>query len=226
MFKITTDKSVIADQTGGGNYISTSGVYPVTINFASVAESKNGAQNIVFNVKYNGNDETIYGPYFTNNDGSSNTIGENLYVTLGIIAGLGDGDEFTVEEESHKVGKDQKEVDLNVIQELTGLDVQMHIQYEYSMYNGEIQERRNIRAFFSEDGASAEELINGDNQGKRLEQVLEKYASNITYKDGLDAEAVAEWKASKRSGSAKSTPKPKATKSASARAGSIFTNKK
>ena len=214
MFKINTSKEMLSQSTGGGNFISTSGVYDVTLNFVSIGTSdKSKAEQFVFNVDYNGNSQTFYGPYYQKADGSPNESGIKLYTQLGVIAGLTDGDQFNFSEESHKVGREQKEETFTVVDELSELPVKIQITAEYSKYQGETKERMNIRAFFREDGASADEIVNDGEIGKRLAEVLDKYADNVTYKDGLTAEDVAEWKASKSTkGDSGPTPKvaPKA----------------
>lgn len=223
MFTVSTDQNTIKD-SGGMSFIGTSGVYPVTINFASITTSKNGAKGIAFNVTYNGNQQTIYGPNYTNNDGKYNDISVRLYNQLAIIAGLEDGDTFSTSEEVHTVGKDNEEREFEVIDELTDLPVIMHIQAEYSTYNGEIKERMNIRAFFREDGATADEIVNDGEIGKRLALVEEKYASTVSYKDGLTEEDVTAWKAARSGkGNGGSTPAPKATPKAKTR--SVFKRK-
>ena len=205
---------MLSQSTGGGNFIGTSGVYDVTLNFVSIGTSdKSKAEQFVFNVDYNGNSQTFYGPYYQKADGSPNESGIKLYTQLGVIAGLTDGDQFNFSEESHKVGREQKEETFTVVDELSELPVKIQITAEYSKYQGETKERMNIRAFFREDGASADEIVNDGEIGKRLTEVLDKYADNVTYKDGLTAEDVAEWKASKSTkGGTGPTPKvaPKA----------------
>lgn len=233
MFKINTSQEVIADNTGGGGkFIGSSGIYDVTINFASVAVSAAGSEQFAFNLDYNGNDQTIYGPYYKGKnkpDGSEGDyleIGTKLYTTLGVVAGLDDGDEFTTEPEKHEVGKDNKEVEFDVIQELTGLDIKLQVQMEYSVYKDAIQERPVIRAFFRADGASAEEIVNDGEIGKRLATVEEKYAHKDSFRDGLTEEDVAAWiEGGRGKGGSKATPAPK-TKSASAKTGSMFGKKK
>jgi len=192
--KITTDKKAISDNLDGGSFINASGLYPVTINFASLAVSKNGAESVNFNVTYNGNTQTLWGPYITNSKGEQLDIGVGLLIKLGIIAGMEDGDEFTIEEEEHAVGKDNKVQEFAVITEFSDLDCIIHIQEEYSKYQEEIKQRLNIRGFFRADGASAEEIVEDKELGERLALVEEKYATRVTYKDDLTAEDIEEWK--------------------------------
>lgn len=196
-FKISTKKEDIAETSG--NYMNKSGIYDCVINFASIAVSKGGAESINFNVEYNGTPATIYGPYVTDKAGNDLEIGRKLIHKLGVIAGLSDGDELEVEEEEHTVGKDNKTQTFAVIQQFSGLPVKIRLQEEYSKYEGEIKKSMVIKSFFREDGASADEIINKTEIGKRLEQETTKYANNITYKDGLIPEDIENWAANKSS---------------------------
>jgi hypothetical protein len=211
ILSVNRTKEAVKD-SGGGSFIGQSGIYDVLIKFASVDVSKGGAQSVNFNIEYNGNPTTIYGPYITSKAGDPLDIGLGLIRDkLGIIAGV-EGD-LTIEEEEHAVGKDNKLQEFSVITDYSDLPVKMRIQMEYSVYNGEIREKKVIKNFFREDGASAEEILaieNGEDVeiGKRLAYETEKFADNITYLDDLTAEDVANWKADKSSNApAKSAPK-------------------
>lgn len=227
-FKVNKSKDAIQESSGSA-YIYQSGVYDVEIKFASVGVSKNGAESINFNVDYNGNSQTIYGPYVTNKDGSVNEIGAKLINKLAIIAGMDEGDDFEIEQESHAVGKDNKEQDFDVITNFSDLPIKIQLQEEYSKIAdgfpnaGDIRGSMVIKSFFREDGASAEEIVNETEVGKRLAIVEEKYADKVTYKDGLTAEDVTAWKKAK-SDEAKGTktPTPKASSTFKGPAGSVF----
>lgn len=194
--KLTVSKKAEAIKDSGGNgsgYINRSGIYDVTINYVQVAETKNGAYQLNFNVNNNGMDQTIYGPILVGKDGKVNEITQNLLNRLCIIAGMDDGQEIETETAEFPVGKDQKMMEMQVIPELSELPVKMRIQMEYSLWNNDIQERKGIKAFYREDGATASEAEAGENIGKRLALDEEKYASNVTYKDGLTEEDVKNW---------------------------------
>lgn len=215
--KLTVSKKqdAIKDQTGGG-YINKSGIYDVTLNYVQVAVTKNGAQQLNFNVTNQGMDQTIYGPIIINKDGGVNEITKGMLNRLCIIAGMDEGQEIETETEERPVGKDQKMMEMEIIPELCDIDVKMRVQMEYSLWNDSIQERKNVKAFYREDGATAAEAESGENIGKRLALDEEKYATNVTYKDGLTEEAVSEWLKERASGnSAKSAaPAPKASATA------------
>jgi hypothetical protein len=204
-FVAKKDQSSIQD---GGNYINKSGIYPVTIKTVSVVVNNKGARSLNFNVDYKGSNEVFYGLKLDNNDGSEN-FEAKIFNKLVVIAGLDVVSDPEIQE--HLLGKDRIPTDLAVLTDFTDLPVKIRVQFEYSKYNGEIKERRLIKAFYREDGASAAEIINGTQPGVQLSKDM-AYAENVTYRDGLTAEEVAAWKAAKKSGGA--TPAPKATPAA------------
>ena len=203
LFKVNTTAAAV-QETGGASYIAKSGIYDVELNFASLDTSKNGAESVNFNLEWNGNSQTIYGPYVQGKDGTPLEIGLKIVNRLAIIAGLGDGDEPTIEQESHKVGKDNKEMEFAVITDFSDLEVKIRLQEVYSQYNGEIKKKMAVRGFYRTDGASAEEIINGTEIGVQLTKD-EAYADKVTYEDGVTPEMVEAWNAAKAAGN--DTPK-------------------
>jgi hypothetical protein len=220
-FKVTTSNEAINESTQS-SYMSKSGIYPVSIQFASLDVTASGAESVNFNFLYNGEAQTVYGPFVTNRDGEVNSIGAKIINKLAVIAGMTEGDDFEIEEETHAVGKDKKEQEFAVITNFTGVECQVRLQEEYSINpkTKEIQKRMVIKNFFAANGASAAEIVNETTPGADLERE-QKYASNVTYKDDLDPDSVAAWRESKKSGTA-TTPKPKATAKPAAKAGSLF----
>jgi hypothetical protein len=211
-FAISKSKDAVAE-TSGSSYISKSGLYPLTIDFVSIATSKNGAQSLNFNITHDGNPQTIYGQTIVNTDGKPNDIGMKFLNKLGIVCGMDEGDELDVEEEEHAVGKDSKVQTFAVIQQFSNQDVIMHLQEEYTEYKGEIRKAMVIRNIFRADKATAEEIVNDSDIGKRYAETEAKYATTVSYKDGLTPERIEEWKASKASeGSGKTATKPTTSK--------------
>ena len=213
-FNVSTKKEALtgfADST----YINKSGIYDVTIKFASVDTASTGAESVNFNIDYNGNSQTLYGPYVTNKDGSVNDIGARVINGLAVVAGMTEGASFDIQEEDHAVGKDNKVQTFSVITDFSDLTCKVRVQEEYSINPkaNEIQQRLSIKEFYRADGASAAEVASGKDIGKQLAKVEEKYASNVTYKDNLTPEAVAEWKKARAAGrSAPAKPAPATTK--------------
>lgn len=87
---------------------------------------------------------------------------------------MGDGEQLELEEEEHVVGKDKTLKSFAVIQQFTGIPVQVRLQEEYSSYEGEIKKKLVVKEFFREDGASAAEIVNEAEPGTRLKLVQEK----------------------------------------------------
>ncbi len=192
--KINRDEAVVKESKGGGSYLSKSGIYPVTIKFASVSINEHNARSIDFNVDYNGSSSTLYGLKLDNNDGSENYM-YPIFNNLAIIAGLDDINE--PEEQEHAVGKDNEIKSFMVLDDFTGLEVLVRVQQEYSKYNNEIKSRLTIKGFYrADDKANAFEIIKGEGFGTQHGKDL-AYAEKITYKDGLTAEEVAAWEAQK-----------------------------
>lgn len=199
LFKISTSSDAI-QSSGGSSYISKSGIYDVIIKFASVEVSKNGAQSVNFNIEYNGNAQTIYGPYITSTKNEPLKIGMQLINSLGVIAGLGDNDELEVEQETFKVGKEAKAKEFNIITQFTDLPIKIRLQEEYSINatNKEIRKSMVPVAFYrAEDGASVREIVNNSEVGVQLEKDKTSYADAVRYLDDLTAEDVEAWKKAK-----------------------------
>ena len=177
---------------GGSNHITSSGVYPVTILAPVVSVSKGGSTSVDLYVDHNGQKQIVYGNLrVTNNDGSPNKIGAKVFNQLMIIAGLDDvADPIEAE---LPIGKKEAMKTVAVLEDLADVDVLMRVQMEYSVYNGNIQEKKVIKAFFrADDKATAEEIVNETTPGEGYEREL-KYVDNITFKDGLDQEQVTAW---------------------------------
>lgn len=198
--KISTSKDAVKDIGAGGSFISTNGIYPVTIKFVSLKETKNGAVEANFTFDYNGNSQTIYGVTIQNTNGDPNEIGMSLLNKLGVIAGLEDGDDLNIEEESHPVGKDQKVTEFNVITNFSDLECLLRVQREYTKWNNEIRRNLVIRNAFRADTASANEIVSGKDLGKQHALELEKYSSTSGYRDGVTPEEAEAWEESQRNG--------------------------
>lgn len=214
LLKVNKSAEAVAEFSGS-KYLNKSGIYDVVINFASIEASKSGATSVNFNVTYGGESHVIYGPYIADKDGNELKVGKQLIVDkLGNIAGV---DELNIETETHVVGKDKKAQEFTVITDFSGLAVKVRLQEEYSRYNGEITQKMVIKNFFREDGASAEEIVNGTEIGKRLAYEQANLADKVTYApssrgatDAPTPEEVTAWKEGKKANKA-TTPAPKVT---------------
>lgn len=219
-FKVSTKPEALSNfSDSGASFINKSGIYDVTIKFASVAVTSTGAESVNFNIDYAGNSQTLYGPYVTNKDGETNEIGARVINGLAVISGMSEGEGFNIEKEEHAVGKDNKVQEFDVITNFSDLACKVRVQEEYSINPkiNEIQQRLVVKEFYRADGASATEASSGTGIGTQLAKVEEKYANNVTYKDNLTPEVVAEWKKARAAGKtapvkpAPATAKPSAS---------------
>lgn len=193
---ISTSQEAIKD-SGGSSFIGTEGIYDVTLNFVSVSTTSGGAKQADFNVNYKGNNQVIYGPIIINKDGKTNEIGMSLINKLGVIVGLGEGAQLDVQTETHKVGKDEKAQEFEVITDFSGQDVQLRVQREYSKNpkTGDLNRSIKIRNVFRSDGATAAEIANEGEIGKQRAIELEKYCSAPAYRDDITPEEATAWEA-------------------------------
>jgi hypothetical protein len=196
-FKVSTKEEDV--KSSSSNYINESGLFPVTLLAPVVSVSNNGSTSIDLFVEYNGQKQIIYGNLrITNNDGSENVIGSRLFNQLLVVAGVDDvADPVDMELPIGKGGKDKV---CAVLEDLMDIDVIIRIELEYGMYNGNIQERRNIRGFYREDEASAQEIVSGEDVGSQYSKD-KRYEGVTTYRDGLTAENIQQWVTDGRTGS-------------------------
>ena len=194
-FTTKRDAQSLQEQTG--DYINKSGIYDVIIKFASVNRGDKGSISIDFNCEYKGSETTFYGLILTNDYGSDN-FQKPLFNKLLVILGIDALAEPTYED--HAVGKNRQVKSFAVLTELSDQPIKIRVQYSYSMWQGEIVERREIKNFYrASDGAVASEVESGENIGAQLNKDR-AYENNVTYKDGLTEAMVAEWKAAKKAG--------------------------
>lgn len=189
-FKASTKSEDV--KQGGSNHITASGVYPITILAPVVSVSKGGSETVDLYLEHGGQKQIVYGNLrVSNNDGSPNKIGAKIFNQLMIIAGLDDVADPI--EADLPIGKKEAMKTVAVLEDLADIDVLMRIQMEYSVYQGNIQEKKVIKAFFrADDKATAEEIVNETEPGAGYEREL-KYVDNVTYKDDLTPEAVQAW---------------------------------
>lgn len=196
----------------GGNHITGSGMYPVTILAPVVSVSKGGSESVDMYVEHGGQKQIIYGNLrISNNDGTPNKIGAKAFNQLLIIADVDEvGDPV---ENELPIGKKEKMKTVAILEDLCDVEVLMRVQMEYGLFNKNITEKKVIKAFFrAEDKASAEEIVNETDVGAGYAREM-KYVDNITFKDGVTQEQVSIWIAAKRpegtGGGSSAAPKEK-----------------
>lgn len=205
----------------GGKYINNSGMYPVGILASVVSlapDPKKKGVVIDFFVDHAGQEQIVYGSLrITNNNGEVNKIGSKTFNQLLVVAGLEDVADPV--DATLPIGKAGADKPVAILEDLMDIDVVMRVQLEYGAYNGNITEKKNIRAFYrAGDNATAEEIVMDSGFGEGYKKDLE-YAGNVAYKDGTDAEMIKEWISAKR-------PKGTAGGSTTAVAAPSFTKKR
>jgi hypothetical protein len=188
----TASKKAEDVKASGGAYISGSGMFPVTIIAAIASASKGGSTSVDLYVDHSGQKQIVYGNLrISNNDGTPNAIGAKVFNQLMLIAGF-DSLEDPVSGEL-PIGPKGVMKPVDILEELCDAEAIMRVQMEYGAYNGDITEKKVIKAFFRPgDNASAEEIVNDSEAGKGYEREM-KYVDNITFKDGVTQEQVTAW---------------------------------
>ena len=180
-FIVNTSAEAVKESSGG-QFISQSGIYPITINFVSIDQTDNGAFRFNINANYNGNTQTFYGPTIQNKDGQPNQIGARVLNKLCGIAGLDSGSPLNLDEEEHAVGKDNTVKTFVVATDLSGLECQIQVKEEFTKYKGDIKRALDPVNFFTMEGATADELAakaagNNVTIGSQLAKILEQEAT-------------------------------------------------
>lgn len=207
-FKVNTEEASKVEG-GGSNYVTQSGIYDIVLKALIVDVNDKGARTLNPYFSVNDQDQVIYGGIrLDNNDGSAN-FQANVFNKLCVVCGLEDIEDPV--EATLPIGKGGIDKDVAVLPDFEEIPLKMRVQMEYSVYNGQIQEKKVIKTFYREDGAEASEILNESEVGVKLEKD-QAYASNVTYKDDLTAEVVAEWIANGRTGGATGTPAKAAPK--------------
>lgn len=201
-FLIVKEEEVAQD--GQGGYLSTSGIYDLTLKHAEVKSTTNGATQ----VNYYTDKIISYGNTVANKNGEA-IFGMKILAALTAV--IGEGELSDPEPTEVKFKNSTKE--LMCLPELNDVSVKAWVQFSYRLYKGEIQENVAMKRFYRDsDGASGSELVpNGPEIGTTIAKDSE-YASEVKYEDGLDADAVAAWKASKKGGGSPQAPKAPAEK--------------
>ena len=192
---MTLNRDQAAKQSEGGNYINKSGIYDITLLAPIVETNSKGAQSLNFYVDHEDKPQVIYSNLkLHNNDGSENFEMEIVMKLLAVaeVDGVADPVEATL-----PIGPKEADKDVLILEDLTDIALKVRVQMQYSVYNGDIKERKSIKGFYRKDGASAAEVLNGTEVGIQLGKD-EAYANNVTYKDGLTEEDITKWIADNR----------------------------
>jgi len=173
---------------GGGDYISTSGIYDVTLRHVEIVKSRNNATqaNYFFDKLFSYGNTLI-------KINKEQTFRYDILVGLAVVMGedsFGDPEPTAV-----KFKKETKQ--LNCIPEVHDVKVKIWAQFSYSLYQGKLRENITIKRFYrDDDGASSSEIFEGSKIGARLAKDM-KYSKVVKFENDLTPELVAKYKQAK-----------------------------
>ena len=192
-FIVVKEENVVKAEQGSG-YINEPGIYDLVLNHAEVKGTAKGATQ----VNYLFDKVMSYGNTVVGTSGAP-TFG--MGILEGLAATLGESSLSDPEPTEVKFKNSTKE--LMCLPELEGVSVKAWVAFSYSRWKDDISEKVAIKRFYRvADGASGSECLTGESIGEQLAKD-EKYASEVKYEDGITAEEVAVWKASKSKDGAK-----------------------
>lgn len=188
---MTINKETVAKTGGGGSYITTSGLYDVTIGALTLDINEHGARNIGAYITLDGeNYQMLYGALPLDLFDGSQEIKSNIntLMRLATIAGVVDDISDPIEA-TLPIGKDGADKDTMILDDFTDLQCKLWVKAEYSKgkKNGVIYENRIIKDAFTTDGASADEITNETEAGVKMSK-REKYFTEVSYKDTDEVE--------------------------------------
>lgn len=198
-FNVKRNEEDVSD-TGGGNYINSSGMYEVLVKNAIYSVNTTGSESIDLFIEYNSQTQILFNAFrLKNKDGSPNIIGQKSFNKFCIVTESSD----TIAEPQPTtlpIGKSKKEIDVRILPDFCDVSVILAIKFEYALYNGEIQEQKVVRSCFNANtSASASEIVNNSTDLKQYNKELATIEKPV-YKDGLTAEVITEWIANGRNG--------------------------
>lgn len=216
---VNLEKLAAAPKSGA--YINTSGVYDITLKALTVDLSPWGTTNIGMYIEVGGNPKMMYsvidlGPDDTSGleqwQKDSYTRAWETLDKLAVVCGVDPSDLSETETVSLPIGKDGAEKDVEVITEISDVDIKAWFKFEYyKSKDGEIKEKVLFKEAFTSAGLSADEVLREEKEPVRITK-LEKYFTAVSYKSELTAEIVDAWIAGGRTSAApKSSTAPKPT---------------
>lgn len=172
-----------ASEGSSGSAIQQSGLYEVQIVKAYI-NTREGTQSKTLNLRVKPKDSDSQKVFFirqTNNDGKEN-FEKILLDKLLVVCGIEEVKRLIPTKFKYK----EKEYFEDCIQELENKQVIIQIKQEFSKWNGQIQERFRVINFFRvDDKATAIEIVEQKDFGKKYESLDETYVKSPSYKDGV-----------------------------------------
>jgi hypothetical protein len=208
-FTVTKDPEKVKDSQGS-MFINTSGIYDVVIEAAILkTEEKEGNKiqtiNLYVSEISGERKQMLYNAFRLNNKDGSPAYGWDKFNHLLIIGDFEDFNDMPTEVVELPIGKGKAMKECEIIPDLTGMPVTLHIQSEWSIYEGEKHQNFNIqKVFHPVTHATASEIVNKvpkkEDDGSGQESYIGKQyewheakADKVVYKDGLTKEIVEEY---------------------------------
>ena len=143
--------------TSTGSKILDTGVYDVVINHATKEVAGTGTEGIAWQLQVEGHKypNMIYGMWTYKANGDKLFSADIVQGLLGIIGGQG----LTEFKKEIQVKDGTKTV--TAYKELDGKSVKVAIQKVLDVYNGEVREKNEIKAFFNQEGKTYSEAVRG-----------------------------------------------------------------
>lgn len=201
--------------SSGSSFITSSGIYNVTILAVTMDVNENEAVTFGFYVDLgNDNKQMLYGalPMSSYDNKLVYEGNRKVFGSLCAIADVPATTNFQPVEASLPIGKAGAEKDVHILEQFEDVEVKMWIKCEYyRKKDGTIGENRLVHEFYrASDNAAREEILNNENIGTRYAK-QEKYFTDSKYgtaKDPVSEEEVAAMIEARKSGT---TPPAAAT---------------
>ena len=147
-FIFNEEEALASEASSGGSKVLDSGVYNITILTASKSVASTGTTGIDWSLQVEGSKypNMVYGFWTNKSNGDKIFNLDTLYGLMG-VAGLKTLTEYQKEIEI----KDGKKT-VTAYKELDNLKCQVAVQKVLDVYNGEVTEKNEIKAFFNTDG--------------------------------------------------------------------------
>ncbi len=175
MFNFNEADALASDGAVAGKKVLDSGVYNITINHAAKAVASTGTSGIDWNFTVEGGKypNMVYG-FWTNKANGDKIF--NLDVLMGLMGILGLSS-LTEQKQSIDIKDGTKEI--TAYKELNGVQCQVAVQKILDVYNGEVREKNEIKAFFNEEGKTYAEATRGS-EAKQKTYYSEKMGDKET----------------------------------------------
>ena len=177
-FKFDETKALETGTGTAGKKVLDSGVYDVTLNTVSEVTASTGTEGLDWNFTVTGAQypNMVYGMWYAKADGTelfSANIVQGLMGLLGIK-------ELTPYEKTIEIKDGTKKV--TAYKELDGKKVKVAIQKVLDIYNGEVSEKNEIKAFFDADTGKTYSEMKSGSEAKQIKWYTENLKDKETSK--------------------------------------------